>query len=107
MHNVFGFVVLDVMLPVIDGFEVLRQISKRSTIPVIKLTARTSQRDRIDALNDYLPKPFAPDELLARIRAVLRRTDKSDLSEDTIIGSGGVGLKSRSRQVRPAKNLST
>ena len=70
-------VVLDVMLPVLDGFEVLRQLRKRSAIPVIMLTARTQERDRITGLDsgadDYLPKPFSPDELLARIHAVLRR----------------------------------
>src|SRR6185437_14707555 len=73
----FDLVILDVMLPVINGFEVLRQLRKRSTVPVIMLTARTAQEDRIAGLNagadDYLPKPFGPDELLARMRAVLRR----------------------------------
>ena len=71
-------VILDVMLPVLDGFEVLRQLRKRSAVPVIMLTARVSQPDRVAGLNsgadDYLPKPFGPEELLARIHAVLRRT---------------------------------
>ena len=70
-------VILDGMLPVLDGFEVLRQLRKRSSVPVIMLTARTRERDRITGLDagadDYLPKPFSPDELLARIRAVRRR----------------------------------
>lgn len=70
-------VILDGMLPILDGFEVLRQLRRRSSIPVIMLTARTQERDRITGLetgaDDYLPKPFGPDELLARIRAVLRR----------------------------------
>src|SRR5262245_17086555 len=73
-------VILDVMLPVIDGFEVLRQLRRRSRVPVIMLTARTSAEDRIGGLNtgadDYLPKPFNPAELLARIGSVLRRTGK-------------------------------
>ena len=81
----FDLVILDVMMPGLDGFEVLRQIRQRSAVPVIMLTARTSQTDRIDGLNngadDYLPKPFAPDELLARIRAVLRRTGKQQMNE--------------------------
>lgn len=70
-------VILDGMLPVLDGLEVLRQLRKHSSIPVIMLTARTHERDRITGLDsgadDYLPKPFSPDELQARIRAVLRR----------------------------------
>src|SRR6516162_5420930 len=78
----FDLIILDVMLPVLDGFEVLRQFRKRSSTPVIMLTARTAAADRIAGLDtgadDYLPKPFDPEELLARIRAVLRRTSGSD-----------------------------
>ena len=70
-------VILDGMLPVLDGFEVLRQLRRRSDVPVVMLTARAQERDRIEGLesgaDDYLPKPFGPDELLARVRAVLRR----------------------------------
>jgi two-component system response regulator CpxR len=73
----FDLVLLDVMLPGFDGFSLLRQLRAVSGIPVILLTARTAQADRIHGLDqgadDYLPKPFAPGELLARIRAVLRR----------------------------------
>jgi DNA-binding response OmpR family regulator len=87
LEDEFDLVILDVMLPGLDGFEVLRQIRLRSAIPVIMLTARTSRTDRVDGLNsgadDYLPKPFAPDELLARIRAVLagrrQQRDERDL----------------------------
>ena len=71
--------ILDVMLPVIDGFTVLQQLRRRKDLPVIMLTARVQHQDRILGLDagadDYLPKPFDPDELLARVRAVLRRTD--------------------------------
>lgn len=77
----FDLVILDVMLPVLDGFEVLKQLRRRMAVPVIMLTARVQQQDRIEGLNsgadDYLPKPFDPDELLARVRAVLRRTEAS------------------------------
>src|SRR5437879_89515 len=70
-------VVLDVMLPGIDGFEVLRSIRKQGNTPVIMLTARGEDVDRIVGLelgaDDYLPKPFNARELVARIRAVLRR----------------------------------
>jgi two-component system, OmpR family, response regulator CpxR len=71
-------VILDVMMPGLDGFQILQQLRRRNQVPVIMLTARTAQQDRIAGLeggaDDYLPKPFGPDELLARIRAVLRRT---------------------------------
>lgn len=78
-------VVLDVMLPILDGFEVLRQLRRASTIPVIMLTARTAKPDRIVGLEEgadqYLLKPFAPEELLAHLRALLRRTRKPQLDE--------------------------
>ena len=80
----FALVILDVMLPVLDGFALLRQLRRQSTVPVIMLTARASEQDRVGGLgegaDDYLVKPFAAAELLARIRAVLRRTlQRSDL----------------------------
>ena len=77
----FDLVILDVMMPRLDGLEVLRQLRRRTAVPVIMLTARTEHNDRITGLNagadDYLPKPFSPDELLARIYAVLRRAGRS------------------------------
>ena len=88
----FDLVILDVMLPVIDGFEVLRQLRKRSTVPVIMLTARTAQEDRITGLNagadDYLPKPFGPEELLARMRAIWRRNPANRTVEREPVVSG-------------------
>ena len=74
----YDIIVLDVMLPVINGFEVLRQVRTKANTPVIMLTARGEEVDRIVGLeigaDDYLPKPFNPRELVARIRAILRRT---------------------------------
>jgi len=71
----FDLVILDGMLPVLDGFEVLKQLRRRSAVPIIMLTARAEAHDRIAGLSagadDYLTKPFAPDELVPRIRAVL------------------------------------
>lgn len=81
LETPFDLIILDVMLPVIDGFEVLRQLRKRSTVPVIMLTAKAQQEHRVAGLNagadDYLPKPFGPEELLARMRAVWRRAEKA------------------------------
>lgn len=75
----YSLVVLDIMLPGLNGFEVLRKIRAASRIPVLMLTARGEDIDKIIGLeigaDDYLPKPFNPRELLARIRAVLRRTE--------------------------------
>lgn len=78
-YGEFNLVVLDVMLPGLNGFEVLRRIREGSRIPVIMLTARGDDVDRIVGLemgaDDYLAKPFNPRELVARIRAVQRRTE--------------------------------
>jgi two-component system response regulator CpxR len=75
----YDLVVLDVMLPGLDGFEVLKQLRKESRVPVLMLTARGEDVDRIVGLelgaDDYLPKPFNPRELAARVKAILRRTE--------------------------------
>jgi DNA-binding response OmpR family regulator len=72
-------VILDVMLPGLDGFEVLKRLRSSSVVPVLMLTARGEETDRIAGLevgaDDYLPKTFSPRELLARLRAVLRRAE--------------------------------
>ena len=85
----FVLVILDVMLPVLDGFALLRQLRRQSNVPVIMLTARAGEQDRVGGLgegaDDYLVKPFAAAELLARIRAVLRRTlQRSDLVSSVV-----------------------
>ena len=76
-HGEFAALVLDVMLPDLDGFEVCRRVRAESDIPILMLTARGDELDRIVGLelgaDDYLPKPFNPRELLARLRAILRR----------------------------------
>jgi DNA-binding response OmpR family regulator len=76
-RDVFDLVLLDVMLPSIDGFEVCRRIRAKHAVPIVMLTARGDDNDRVVGLeigaDDYVPKPFNPRELLARMRAVLRR----------------------------------
>lgn len=84
----YDAIVLDVMLPKINGFEVLRNIRARSEIPILMLTAHGEVVDRIVGLemgaDDYLPKPFNPRELLARIRAILRRANpKTQLTSNS------------------------
>jgi len=96
--------VLDVMLPGMNGFDVLRRIRNTSRVPVLLLTARGEDVDRIVGLeigaDDYLPKPFNPRELVARIRAILRRTRaKGDPSVPDIIRVGDVELDPATRTV--------
>ncbi|MBP3811169.1 MAG: response regulator transcription factor [Clostridiales bacterium] len=78
-------IILDLMLPGMDGNDVCREIRKMSDVPIIMLTARTDTLDRVVGLelgaDDYVPKPFEPKELLARVKAVLRRTEKNAAPE--------------------------
>jgi two-component system response regulator CpxR len=84
--------ILDVMMPGFDGFEVLRRLRAESQLPVLMLTARTESQSRIQGLDtgadDYLPKPFEPLELVARIRAILRRTKRSPDPQGALEVSG-------------------
>ena len=100
-------VVLDVMLPGLSGFDVLRRIRVRSAVPVIMLTARGEDVDRIVGLelgaDDYLPKPFNPRELAARIRAVLRRTTAGAAGgAPAVVTVGDLELDAGARRVRRA-----
>jgi two-component system, OmpR family, response regulator CpxR len=98
-------VVLDVMLPGMNGFDVLRKVRNTSKIPVLLLTARGEDVDRIVGLeigaDDYLPKPFNPRELVARIRAILRRTRSGEKGEPipAILRVGDVELDPATRTV--------
>ena len=98
-----ALVVLDVMMPGVNGFEVLRRIRAQSHIPVLMLTAKGDALDRVLGLemgaDDYLPKPFNPQELAARIRAILRRA-KPDTPPGAPITVGDVEVDSRARVVR-------
>ncbi len=103
LNGDYDLMILDVMLPTLDGFSVLQQLRRRKDLPVIMLTARVQQQDRIQGLNagadDYLPKPFDPDELLARVRAVLRRTESSARPETPAVSVGNVRLNPTTREV--------
>jgi two-component system response regulator CpxR len=96
-------VVLDVMLPGLDGFEILRRLRPQSKVPVIMLTARGEDVDRIVGLelgaDDYLPKPFNPRELTARIRAILRRYEPRSTPVASRIEVNGVALDPGTRTV--------
>ena len=102
-------VVLDVQLPKLTGFEVLRALRKESSLPVLMLTARGSEEDRFTSLeqgaDDYLPKPFHPRELIARIRAILRRTHRPADSTSSEKKIGDLHLDTGRREVRAHGNL--
>jgi two-component system response regulator CpxR len=103
LNGAYDLVILDVMLPVFDGLTLLQQLRRRKDVPVIMLTARVQQHDRILGLNtgadDYLPKPFNPDELLARIRAVLRRADAASGKGNAVVTVGDMQVNPGTREV--------
>lgn len=96
-------VVLDIMIPEMDGLDVLRELRKTSGVPVIMLTARESEVDKVVGLelgaDDYLTKPFSPRELVARVKAVLRRS-KPRPAEEEIITRGDLTIDAGRRQVQ-------
>ncbi|MFN3928536.1 MAG: response regulator [Thermoflexus sp.] len=96
-------IVLDLMLPGMDGFEVCRAIRRESGVPIIILTARIEEEDRVVGLelgaDDYITKPFSPRELVARVRAVLRRA-QGELAPPAIIRVGDLTIDLERREVR-------
>jgi two-component system OmpR family response regulator len=98
----FELVILDMMLPDIKGTDILRQIRQHSLIPVLMFTAKGDDIDRIIGLesgaDDYVPKPCSPRELVARIRAILRRTEYSNRNEQHQLSIGPLSIFSESRQ---------
>lgn len=102
----FALVILDVMLPDLDGFEVLRRVRARWSVPVLMLTARGEDMDRIVGLelgaDDYLPKPFNPRELVARLTAILRRSTTTTASSTSgeILRFGGLEVDRAAHEAR-------
>ncbi len=103
LHGGYDLVILDVMLPGLDGFEILRRLRKESRTPVLMLTARGEDVDRIIGLelgaDDYLLKPFNPRELVARVRAILRRYEPRTAPAAERAEVNGVVLDPATRQV--------
>jgi len=97
----FDIVVLDLMLPDMDGIDVCRQLRRRGNVPILMLTARGDAMDRVIGLemgaDDYLPKPFEPRELLARLRAILRR---GRAVPESILRFGRLEIDCNAREVR-------
>jgi DNA-binding response OmpR family regulator len=97
-------VVLDLMLPGVDGLEVFRSIRATSSVPVIMLTARGEETDRIAGLDlgadDYIAKPFSPREVVSRVRAVLRRTNGATTSVPEVVRSGNLEIDIARHEVR-------
>jgi DNA-binding response OmpR family regulator len=95
----FDAVLLDVMMPGMDGLSVLRKIRDQGDLPVLMLTAKGDETDRVVGLelgaDDYLPKPFSPRELLARLRAVVRRTQSREVRQKLNVSGVNVDLESR------------
>ena len=100
----FDAIILDVMLPDLDGFEVCRRVRAESDIPILMLTARGDELDRIVGLelgaDDYLPKPFNPRELLARLRAILRRRGAPQTGASTALRFGRLEIDRDARVAR-------
>jgi two-component system response regulator ResD len=101
-HNV-DIVVLDIMLPEIDGWTVCREIRRNSNVPIILLTARGEEFDKLFGFelgaDDYIVKPFSPKELVARIKALLRRTDNRNSESSHILEIGEIMINRLSREV--------
>jgi len=102
-------VVLDLVLPGLTGFEVCRMVREFSQVPIIVLSAKGTEKDKVLALeygaDDYLTKPFGMNELIARIRAVLRRSASTATEEDQIVQAGKISIdtKKRSEERRVGK----
>lgn len=98
-----ALIVLDLMLPGMDGLEICRRVRAKSDVPIIMLTARSDDIDKIVGLelgaDDYLTKPFNPRELVARIKAILRRSERKLTSDDEVVQIGNLMINPQHRSV--------
>lgn len=103
------FVVLDLMLPIVDGWEVCRRLRQSSDVPILILTAREEEVDRVSGLtlgaDDYVVKPFSPRELVARVQAILRRGRLESSKEQKVLSCEGLVLDLEKRKVTVSGNL--
>ena len=101
MQSEIALVILDVMMPKLDGWQVCREIRQYSKVPIIMLTARTDERDELQGfdlgVDEYIGKPFSPKILVARVEAILRRTNQFQKEEN--IRAGGIELDMAAHQV--------
>jgi len=99
-----GFVILDVMLPQLDGWEICRQLRQVSDVPILMLTAREEEIDRVLGLSlgadDYVVKPFSPRELVERVKAILRRVRPREAEPQAVLRHGGLQLDPERHEVR-------
>jgi two-component system, OmpR family, response regulator ResD len=102
LNNDFDLVILDVMMPIMDGWETIERVRKVSSVPIILLTAKSAVEDKVLGLttgaDDYLVKPFDDEELLARVKALLRRTQKASTNND-VLKYKGIILNKTARSV--------
>ncbi|MBR3943267.1 MAG: response regulator transcription factor [Clostridia bacterium] len=107
----FDLVLLDIMMPKVDGFTALREIRKFSQVPVIMISARGEEYDKLFGfemgVDDYITKPFSPKEVVARIKAVLKRSGTADAPKTNVIKIAGVEIDENSRKVTVDGNLTS
>lgn len=100
-HKDIALLILDVMMPYMDGWEVCREIRQTSKVPIIMLTAKGDERDELQGfqlgVDEYITKPFSPKILVARVEAILRRTQKTD--EQETLEAGGIVIDKKAHSV--------
>lgn len=105
----FDLIILDIMLPEISGLDICRSIRKKSNVPIIMVTAKDSEVDRVTGLeigaDDYVTKPFSVRELLSRVRAVLRRSTITENLSDDVITSGNIEISLNKYEAKVDGNI--
>ena len=101
-HKDIALIILDVMMPKMDGWQTCREIRKESKVPIIMLTARGEERDELQGfelgVDEYISKPFSPKILVARVEAILRRTNA--LASDDVVTAGGIEVDKAAHMVK-------